>query len=96
MLHARKVVYDWHEIKLPPSILDDICKECDGNQIPADSADTFCCIKMFRYWLSIGDNVSVDILLNVLKAVNLKYKMSSIETALESQLVIENYSNPPE
>ena len=32
----------------------------------------------------------------VLKAVNLKYKMSSIETALESQLVIDNYSNPPE
>ena len=82
-------------LKIPPSILDDICKKCDGNQIPDDSADTFCCIKMFKYWLSFGDNISVDTLLHVLGTVNLKSRMSSIEIALESQLVMDN-SDPPE
>ena len=83
-------------LKILPSILDDICKECDDNWIPADSADTFCSIKMFNFWLSSGENISVDTLLSVLGTVNLKYKISCIETALESHLVIGNHSDPPE
>lgn len=83
-------------LKIPLTILGDIYKECCDNQIPTDSADTFCCIKMFRYWLSDGNNISVDTLLNALETVILKYKMSSIESALKLQLVEDNYSNPPE
>ena len=83
-------------LKIPPTVLGDICKECYDNQIPADSADTFCCIKMFRYWLSYGDDISVDTLLNVLDTIVLKYKIASIESALELQLIKDSYSSPPE
>ena len=83
-------------LNIPPTILGDICKECYDNQIPADSADTFCCIKMFRYWLSYGDNISVDTLLNVLETVILKYKISSIKGALGFRSIKDSYSSPPE
>ena len=84
------------KLNIPPTVLGDICKECYDNQIPADSTDTFCCIKMFRYWLSFGDDISIDTLLNVLETIVIKYKMSSIKSALESQLVKDNHSCPPE
>ena len=84
------------KLKIPLAVLDDICKECYENEIPAESADAFCCIKMFKYWLNHGDNVSENTLLNVFETVNLKPKIFPIKTALESQKFVKDYSNPPD
>ena len=91
-------------LKLSESELNDIWQASNEEQIPAESKNTFCCIKMLTNWFKTDDNVSVDAIIMAIDApyVGLKAKLSSIETALTSDCVATSSSlgvsiiNPPE
>ena len=58
-------------------------------QIPTESKNTFCCVKMLTSWYETSDNVSNDAVIMAVEAphVGLKIKMSNIEAALTSEYV---------
>ena len=91
-------------LKLSSDKLDDICQAASEQQIPAESKNTFCCVKMLTSWYETSDDVSVDNMMMAIDAphVGLKSKITSIEAALTSEYVVMNSSteksvtNPPE
>ena len=84
--------------------LDNFWQMAGEQQIPTESKNTFCCVKMLTSWYETSDNVSTDAVVMAIDAphVGLKIKMSSIETALTSEYAIEDGSagktatNPPQ
>ena len=92
------------KLKLSLDELDEICHIAGKQQIPTESKNTFCCIKMLTSWYKISDDVSVDAIMMAINAphVGLKAKISSIEAALSSEYVITDSSEgksvtyPPE
>ena len=84
--------------------LDDICQAASEQQIPAESKNTFCCVKMLTIWYETSDDVSVDAIMMAIDAphVGLKSKISSIKDALRSENTAVDISkgkfvaNPPE
>ena len=91
-------------LKLSSDKLDDIWHTASEQQIPAESKNTFCCVKMLTSWNETSDNVSVDAIMMAVDAphVDLKTKISSIEAALTSEytamdnIAEETITNPPE
>ena len=91
-------------LKLSSDTLDDIWQMAVKQQIPIESKNTFCCIKMLTSWYETSDNVSTDAVIMAVEAphVGLKIKMSNIEAALTSEYVPVDSSigkfvtNPPE
>ena len=76
-------------LQIPRERLDWISEEADRENIPLQSLDTFCCIKMLTYWLQNSDDVSANAIIEVIKAphVGLKDKIPSILEALTSSTV---------
>ena len=91
-------------LKLSSDKLDDICQVASEQQIPAESKNTFCCVKMLTSWLETSDDVSVDNIMMAIDAphVGLKNKITNIEGALRSENIAVDSSkersimNPPE
>ena len=88
-------------LKLSASELDDIWQASNEEQIPSESKNTFCCIKMLTRWFETRDNVSVDAVIMAVDAphVGLKTRIASIEAALTSEYVATDSSartNPPQ
>ena len=91
-------------LKLSSDKLDDIWKEASEQQIPTESKNTFCCVKMLTSWYETSDNVSVDAILIAIDAphVGLKTVVSSIKAALTSEYapidsnLEKSATNPPE
>ena len=81
-------------LKLSSDMLDDICHTASEQQIPAESKNTFCCVKMLTSWHETSDNVSVDAIMMAVDAlhVGLKTKVSSIKAALTSEYINMNSS----
>ena len=71
-------------LKLSSDKLDDIWYAASEQQIPAESKNTFCCVKMLISWYETSNNVSVDAIMMAIDAphVDLKDKITSIKTAL--------------
>ena len=74
-------------LRISTDKLDDIGQAASEQQIPAESKNTFCCVKMLKNWYETSDDVSVDAIIMAVDAphVDLKTKISSIETALTSE-----------
>ena len=91
-------------LKLSSDKLDDICQAACEQQIPAESKNTFCCVKMLTSWYQTSDDVSVDAIMMAIDAphVGLKTKITNIETVLKSENTTVNNSTgrsvatPPE
>ena len=91
-------------LKLSSDKLDDICQAASEQQIPAESKNTFCCVKMLTSWYETSDDVSVDAIMMAVDAphVGLKNKITSIETVLRSEntpvdsSIVKSVTNPPE
>ena len=91
-------------LRLSPDKLDDIWHTASEPQIPAESKNTFCCVKMLTSWYKTSDNVSVDAIMMAIDAphVGLKTKISNIESTLKSENIAMDSSigkpltNPPE
>ena len=91
-------------LKLSSDKLDDICQAASEQQIPAESKNTFCCVKMLTSWYETSDDVSVDAIMMAIDAphVGLKTKITSIEDALTFECVSTDteeetsVTNPPE
>ena len=91
-------------LKLSSDKLDDIWQAASEQQIPTESRNTFCCVKMLTSWYETSDDVSADAIIMAVDAphVGLKSKISSIEAALKSEYVPMDSSagqlvtNPPE
>ena len=91
-------------LRLSPDKLDDIWHTASEQQIPAESKNTFCCVKMLTSWYETSDNVSVDAIMMAIDAphVGLKNKISNIESILKSENIAMDSSigkpltNPPE
>ena len=91
-------------LKLSSDKLDDICQAASEQQIPAESKNTFCCVKMLTSWHETNDDVSVDAIMMGIDAphVGLKSKITSIEDALRPEnTAVDNskgkpVTNPPE
>ena len=91
-------------LKLSSDKLDDIWHTASEQQIPADSKNTFCCVKMLTSWYETSDNVSADAIMMAVDAphVGLKTKILSIEAALTFEYVAVDSSTakslayPPE
>lgn len=89
---------------VPKEKMDWIFQEADREKVLLQSLNTFCCIKMLTYWFQNSDNVSANVIIEVIKAphVGLKDKILSIQEALtsnnlESVKTSKNYAtNPPE
>ena len=92
------------KLKLSLDKLDEIYHTASKQQIPVESKNTFCCIKMLTSWYVTSDDVSVDAIMMAIDAphVGLKTKISSIEAALISDYTTTDSSegksvtNPPE
>ena len=76
-------------LRISSDTLDDIWQKASEQQIPAESKNTFCCVKMLTSWYETSDDVLVDAIIMAVDAphVGLKNKLSSIETALTSKYV---------
>ena len=76
-------------LKLPLDTLDEIWQKASEQQIPTESQNTFCCVKMLTSWYEASDDVSADAIIMAVDAphVGLKTKISSIKTALTSEYV---------
>ena len=74
-------------LRISTDKLDDIGQAASEQQIPAESKNTFCCVKMLKNWYETSDDVSVDAIIMAIDVphVDLKTKISSIETALTSE-----------
>ena len=74
-------------LRLSSDKLDDICQAASEEQIPAESKNTFCCVKMLTNWYETSDDVSVDAIMMAIDAphVGLKTKIANIETVLKSE-----------
>ena len=74
-------------LKLSSDKLDNICKAASEQQIPAESKNTFCCVKMLTSWFETSDDVSVNAIMMAIDAphVGLKSKITSVETVLRSE-----------
>ena len=91
-------------LKLSSDKLDDIWQAASEQQIPTESRNTFCCVKMLTSWYETSDDVSADAIIMAVDVphVGLKSKISSIEAALKSEYVPMDSSaglsvtNPPE
>ena len=91
-------------LRLSPDKLDVIWHTASEQKIPAESKNTFCCVKMLKSWYETSDNVSIDAIIMAIDAphVGLKTKIPSIEAALTFECVNINSSaetsvtNPPE
>ena len=91
-------------LKVSSDELDDIWQMAGEQQIPTESKNTFCCIKMLISWYKTSDDVSADEIVMAVDSphVGLKTKISSIEAALSSEYVpVDNSvgksdTNPPE
>ena len=91
-------------LKLSSDTLDDIWQMANEQQIPTESKNTFCCVKMLTSWYETSDNVSTDAVIMAVEAphVGLKIKISNIEAALTSEYVPvdssigKSVTNPPE
>ena len=91
-------------LKLSSDKLDDICQAASEQQIPAESKNTFCCVRMLTSWHETSDDVSVDAIKMAINAphVGLETKVASIEDALRSENKAVDSSkrkpvtNPPE
>ena len=91
-------------LKLSSDKLDDICQAASEQQIPAESKDTFCCVKMLTSWYQTSDDISVDAIMMAIDAphVGLKSKTSNIKAALTSEYAVmdssteKSVTNPPE
>ena len=76
-------------LKVSSDTLDGIWQMANEQQIPTESKNTFCCVKMLTSWYKTSDNVSTDAVIMAVEAphVGLKIKMSNIEAALTSEYV---------
>ena len=89
-------------LKLSSDKLDDICQAASEQQIPAESKNTFCCVKMLTSWYETSNDVSVDAIMMAINAphVGLKSKITNIETVLRYENTTVNGSTgksvPPE
>ena len=91
-------------LKLSSDKLDNIWQAASEQQIPTESRNTFCCVKMLTSWYETSDDVSADAIIMAVDAphVGLKNKISSIEAALKSEYVPldssagQSVTNPPE
>ena len=90
-------------LKLSSDKLDNIWQTASEQHIPAESKNTFCCIKMLQSWCETSDDNSVDAIIMAIDAphVGLKTKISNIETALTSEYtatdsITDNSRKPPE
>ena len=91
-------------LRLSPDKLDDIWHTASEQQIPAESKNTFCCVKMLKSWYETSDNVSVNAIMMAIDAphVDLKTKISNIESILKFEYIAMDSSigkpltNPPE
>ena len=91
-------------LKLSSDMLDDIWQMANEQQIPTESKNTFCCVKMLTSWYETSDDVSADAIIMAVDVphVGLKSKISSIEAALKSEYVPmdssvgQSVTNPPE
>ena len=74
-------------LKLSSDKLDDIYQAASEQQIPAESKNTFCCVKMLTIWHETSDDVSIDAVMMAIDAphVGLKDKITSIEVVLGSE-----------
>ena len=90
-------------LKVSLNTLDEICLTANEQQIPAESINTFCCVKMLTSWYETSDDVSVDAVMMAIDAphVGLKAKISNIKAVLTSEYVAMDTStdlsvkNPP-
>ena len=59
----------------------------DDHQIPAESRNTFCCIKMLKQWFETNDNNSVDTLIKAIDVpyIGLQSKIPSIRSILTTE-----------
>ena len=91
-------------LKLSSDKLDDICQAASEQQIPAESKNTFCCVKMLTSWYETSDDVSINAIMMAIDAphVGLKTKITNIEDALKSDNTAvdsskgKSVTNPPE
>ena len=90
-------------IKLSSDKLDGIWQAASEQQIPAESQNIFCCVKMLTSWYETSDDVSADTIMTAVDAphVGLKAKILSIETALKSEYLpvvtsVGTSTTPPE
>jgi len=91
-------------LKLSSDKLDRIWQSASEQEIPPESTDTFCCVKMLTSWYETSDNVSADAIITAVDAshVGLKTKVKTITAALTSEYVAIDSStgkfvtNPPE
>ena len=83
------------KLGVPTDKLDLFFQEAE-QEVPSESFNTYCCIKMLTYWLHNSDEISADIIMNIVSAphVGLKDKMSSIKEALTSHHVSSSSNSP--
>ena len=77
------------ELKLSSDKLDDICQAASEQQIPAESKNTFCCVKMLTSWYETSDDVSVDAIMMAVDPLHVGLNMTEI-TNIEAALRSEN------
>ena len=76
-------------LKISPDKLDDIYRKSTIDNIPSESKNTFCCIKMLTQWHQESKDVSIITLMNAIDAlhVGLEEKIPSIKAALASSCI---------
>ena len=76
-------------LKLSSDKLDDIWQAAREQQIPVESTDTFCCVKMLTSWYDTSNDVSFDVFIMAIDAphVGLRAKISSVKAALSAEYV---------
>ena len=76
-------------LRISSDKLNDIWQAASEQQMPAESKNTYCCVKMLTSWYETSDDISADIIIMAAGAphVGLKSKISSIETVLTSEYV---------
>jgi len=87
-------------LKLSSNKLDDIWQSASEQEIPTESMNTFCCVKMLTSWYKTIGNVSVDTIITAIDAphVGLQNKISTIRAALTTEYVAtdKNVKSLPE
>ena len=83
------------KLKVPTDKLDLISQKAKQT-VPSESFNTYCCIKMLTYWHHNSDQVSADVIINIvsLPHIDLQDKVSSIKEALTSQHISSSSSTP--
>ena len=87
-------------LRLSSDLLDKINIEAEEEQMPSNSFNTFCCIKMLEHWFFEGDNVSDVALIKAIGAPHINLKttilsnVSAIITDKKTSSLAPNHVKP--